>query len=161
MARITGRLCAALVACTLAALTAWSAPSLASASARPSPLEVKGTHFCITVEGGVVLSGNAVILEACDGGVAQVFLLRGTSIIYARTLGAAIVLCVGNERALGKAVLLNCHSHNAQVKFVGLRGGARGFRLTGGFVSAPAVGQVRVRNITHPGGRETFVTARP
>ena len=152
-----GRSLGALAAAGALAL---SLPSAAAAAPAPSVLVLRGTNYCIAVEHGVALAANPVVLAPCSGSESQQFLVRGPSLIYGKTIGHAIPLCIGNRRALGRAVLLNCLSHNAQVKRVALRSGGHSFRLTGGFLSGPALGQLRIQNSTHATGREAFLQLR-
>jgi hypothetical protein len=145
-----------VVAALAAGALAWSVPSTVGATST-SMLVLKGTRYCVSVESGAVIPGLAVVLTPCSGGIAQRFVLRARSLIYAPTIGRALPLCIGNHRALGKAELLGCKSHNAQVKTVAVRGGGLGFSLTGGFLNAPTVGPVLISNTVHVTGREVFV----
>jgi len=153
MSRLSPPLGAFVAACAFAL----SLPSAAGAAPSPSALVLRGTQYCISVEDGVALASNPVDLAPCSGSASQQFLVRGSSLIYAKTLGDTIPLCIGNRRALGKAVLLNCLSHNAQMKRVAVRNGGHSFRLTGGFLSGPALGQLRIQNSPHVTGREAFL----
>jgi hypothetical protein len=153
MTRMIGSLGAVVAAGALAL----SLASAAGAAPAPFALVLRGTHYCISVESGVALASNPVDLAVCSGSGSQQFFERGSSLIYAKTIGDKIPLCIGNRRALGKAVLLNCLSHNAQVKKVAVRSRGHGFRLTGGFLSGPALGQLRIQNSPHVTGRETFL----
>jgi hypothetical protein len=153
MSRMSGSFGAFVAAGALAL----SLPSAAGAAPAPSALLLRGTHYCISVENGVALASNPVDLAVCSGSGSQQFFVRGSSLIFAKTVGDRIPLCIGNRRALGKAVLLNCLSHNAQVKKIAVRSGGHGFSLTGGFLSGPALGQLRIQNSAHVTGRETFL----
>ena len=139
-----------------ASVLAQALPPAADAASRPSSLALSGTTYCISVN-GITQASTPVDLASCNGDPSQQFFVRGSSLIYARSANLAIPLCIGNERAKGRAVLLNCRSHNAQVRVVTLRRGARAFSLTGGFLSGPALGQLQIRNSTHANGREAFV----
>lgn len=143
-----------------ASVMALAVPSMAGAAASSAALVLRGTHYCISVEDGTALAANPVDLAACDGAGSEQFIVEQHSLVYAKTVHDAIPLCIGNERALGKAVLLNCASHNAQVRAVALQGGAQGFSLTGGFLSGPALGQLRIQNSPHINGREAFLQRR-
>jgi Na+-translocating ferredoxin:NAD+ oxidoreductase RnfE subunit len=153
MARISRLLVVGLAASTLAL----ALPSAVGASSNVPRLVLKGTQDCVSVESGTVIPGLAVVLAPCNGTVSQRFVLRAHSLIYAATLGLAIPLCIGNHRALGKAELLGCKSHNAQVRTVSVGRAGLGFSLTGGFLNAPVLGQVLITNTAHVTGREVFV----
>ena len=127
MTRISGSLGAVVVAGALAL----SLASAAGAAPVPFALVLRGTHYCISVENGVALASNPVDLAVCSGTGSQQFFEHGSSLIYAKTIGDKIPLCIGNRRALGKAVLLNCLSHNAQVKKVAVRSGGHGLQPHG------------------------------
>jgi hypothetical protein len=153
MTKLRRLLGAALAAGTLVC----SLPAAVGAATTPSMLVLKATQYCVSVQGGAVIPGLAVVLAPCNGEVAQRFVLRARSLIYAPTMGLALPLCIGNHRALGKAELLGCKSHNAQVRTVHVRGGGLGFSLTGGYLNAPTTGQVLISNTAHVTGREVFV----
>ncbi len=136
---------------------ALSCPSAVSAASGPTALVLRSTHYCISVADGIALASNPVDLAVCNGSASQQFIVTARSLIYATSADAAIPLCIGNRRALGKAVLLNCRSHNAQVRTHALANGADGFSLTGGFLYGPAVGRLLIQNSSHVNGREAFV----
>lgn len=152
MRRISSRLGVLVATLVVAA----SQPAASGAAAGSSSLALRGTTYCIAVN-GITQASTHVDLAPCNGSLSQQFFVRKGSLIYAKSVDFAIPLCIGNWRAKGRAELLGCRSHNAQVRTVSLRGGAMGFSLTGGFLSGPALGQLQIRNSTHANGREAFV----